>query len=259
MFRQANAFKQALRDRVPQVGCFLSLGSPTSTEIVAGAGFDWVLIDMEHAPNEVPDVLQHLRAVGTSGCEPVVRVPWNEPVIVKRVLDIGARSLLFPYISSADEARAAVQATRYPPEGFRGYAGGTRATGYGRIRDYARESARQTCVLVQVESPQALQAIPEIAAVEGVDGIFIGPNDLATNMGHLGDVAAAPVREAIDAALAAIDRAGLPSGILSLDDNASRSYFGKGCVFVGVSSDGFILARQTERIVREFASLRAAP
>lgn len=258
MFKHSNLFKQAIRRREPQVGCFLSLAAPTSTEIASTAGFDWVMIDMEHAPNEVPDVLAHLRAIGSEACEPMVRVPWNDPIVVKRVLDIGARTLLFPYISSAEEARQAVAATRYPPLGIRGFAGGTRATGYGRIKDYAKRTEEDICVVVQVESSEAIDAIAEIGAVEGVDAIFIGPNDLATNMGYLGNVAAPEVMSRIDAALAAIEKAGKPSGILSLNDEASHEYFRRGCTFIGVTSDGFILGRQTERAVREFAYLKKA-
>lgn len=249
MHKGPNDFKAALASGKRQVGCFLSIGSPTATEIVAGAGFDWLLIDMEHAVNELPDILNHLRAAQLGTAEPAVRVPWNDPIVVKRLLDIGVRTLLFPYIENAEEARQAVASTRYHPQGTRGFAGGTRATAYGRDTTYAKHSAQDTCVLVQVETPAAIAAIPEIADVDGVDGIFIGPNDLATNLGHMGNLGAPAVRDAIASALAAIRKGGKPAGILSLMQDQSRSYFDAGFIFIGATSDTFMLARQAEQVV----------
>src|SRR5579863_9134694 len=167
-----NRFKRAIAQGARQIGLWLSLASPAATEVAAGAGFDWVLIDMEHAPNELPDVAHHLRAAEGGTAEPVVRVPWNEPVMVKRLLDIGARSLLFPFVQSADEASRAVAATRYPPEGIRGFAGTTRANRYGRVAGYAQRASEEICVLVQCETRKAVADIAAIAAIDGIDGIF---------------------------------------------------------------------------------------
>src|SRR6266404_9782180 len=147
-----NEFKRNLAAGKAQIGMWLTLCSPTATEAAAGAGFDWLLIDMEHSPNELPDIAHHLRAAVGGTAEPVVRVPWNEPVIVKRLLDIGARTLLFPFVQSAEEARRAVAATRYPPQGIRGFAGTTRANRYGRVADYAKRASEEICVLVQCET-----------------------------------------------------------------------------------------------------------
>lgn len=252
MHEGPNQFKRALAARKRQVGCFLSMGSPTATEIVAGAGFDWLLIDMEHAVNELPDILHHLRAARGGTAEPAVRVPWNEPILVKRVLDAGVRTLLFPYIENAKEASDAVASTRYHPAGIRGFAGGTRATAYGRDKGYAQSVPDEVCVLVQVETPSAVAAIGDIAKVEGVDGIFIGPNDLATNLGHMGQLGNHEVKQVISDAIAAIGRGGKPAGILSLDNDQSRAYFEAGCTFIGVTSDTYMLARQSEAIASAF-------
>jgi 4-hydroxy-2-oxoheptanedioate aldolase len=186
-----NSFKRALAAGKPQIGLWLSMTSPVATEVVAGAGFDWVLVDMEHSANELVDVVAHLRAAVGGSAEPVVRVPWNEPVLVKRLLDAGARSLLFPFVQSADEARRAVAATRYPPKGIRGVAGTTRANRYGRVKDYARRVEGELCVLVQVETQQALGEIEAIAAIDGIDGLFIGPADLSAFDGAYRRLAAA--------------------------------------------------------------------
>src|SRR5690349_8429308 len=193
-----NHFKRGIASGgTPQIGLWLSLASPFATEIVAGAGFDWVLVDMEHSANDLSEVGHHLRAAVGGTAEPVVRPPWNEPVMVKRLLDIGVRSFLFPFVQSAEEARRAVAATRYPPDGIRGVAVATRANRYGRVPDYPKRAAEEICILVQVETRRAVQEIEAIAAVDGVDGIFIGPSDLAADMGHLGNSQHPEVQDAI--------------------------------------------------------------
>src|SRR3954470_24025865 len=162
-----NKFKRALAERKTQIGLWMTMTSPVAAEVVAGAGFDWFLLDMEHSANDLPEIVSQLRAAEGGTAEPIVRVPWNEPVAVKRVRDQGARSLLFPFVQSAEEARRAVAATRYPPKGIRGVAGTTRANRYGRVKDYAKRAEDEICVLVQVETQQALGQIEAIAAVEG--------------------------------------------------------------------------------------------
>jgi 4-hydroxy-2-oxoheptanedioate aldolase len=247
-----NNFKRALSANKKQVGFWLTLASTTATEIAAGAGFDWVLIDMEHSVNELPDVQDHLRACVGGTAEPVVRIPWNEPVLVKRMLDIGARSLMFPYVQNADEARRAVAATRYPPAGIRGYAGAARGSNYGRIADYAKRIHDELCVIVQIETPQAVAAIPEIAKVDGIDGIFIGPNDLAANMGHVGNMSAPDVKALIRDGVDKIRAGGKAAGILNFREDEARELFKSGVSFIAVAGDAGLMARQTERVVAAF-------
>lgn len=247
-----NRFKRALAAGTPQIGLWMSLASQAATEVAAGAGFDWLLLDMEHSPNELPDIAHHLRAAEGGTAEPVVRVPWNEPVIVKRLLDIGARTLLFPFVQSADEARRAVAATRYPPQGIRGFAGTTRANRYGRIAGYPQKAAAEICVLVQCETRKAVADIAAIAAVDGVDGIFIGPSDLAADMGHLGNTQHAEVQAAILDAGKRIRATGKAPGFLSVREDETRRVLDGGFLFVAVNTDVAILARQTEALVRTF-------
>src|SRR5687767_9684641 len=201
-----NGFKQAIREGRPQIGLWSSLCSNIVAEVIAGAGFDWILIDTEHSPNELPMVLSQLQALVGGTAAPVVRPAWNDMVIIKRLLDIGAQNLLIPYVQTPEEARAAVAATRYPPQGVRGVAGTHRASQYGRIKNYATEANKEICVLVQIETQLALENLEAIAAVEGVDGLFIGPSDLAAALGHLGNNAHPEVRRAIDDALLRIAR-----------------------------------------------------
>lgn len=247
-----NNFKRGLKSGVPQIGLWLSMTSPVATEIVAGSGFDWMLIDMEHSANDLTEVAAHLRASVGGSAEPVVRAPWNEPVIVKRLLDIGARTLLFPFVQSADEARRAVAATRYPPKGIRGVATATRANRYGRVKDYFKRAEEELCVLVQVETKKALAEIEAIAAVDGVDGLFIGPADLSADMGHLGDPQQPAVWEAILAGGERIRKAGKAAGFLSGREDDCRRVLDAGFGFVAVGSDNAILARQSEALVRMY-------
>lgn len=247
-----NRFKRAIAAGTPQIGLWMSLASPAATEVAAGAGFDWLLLDMEHAPNELPDIAHHLRAAEGGTAEPVVRVPWNDAVMVKRLLDIGARSLLFPFVQSAEEARRAVAATRYPPHGIRGFAGTTRANRYGRVPDYAKRAAEEICVLVQCETRKAVADIPAIAAVDGIDGIFIGPADLAADMGHLANTQHPEVQAAILDAGKRIRAAGKAPGFLSLREDETRRVLAGGFIFVAVHTDVALLARQAEALVKLF-------
>jgi 4-hydroxy-2-oxoheptanedioate aldolase len=253
-----NHFKRALAAGSPQIGLWLSMTSPVATEIVVGAGFDWVLLDMEHSANDLTEIAGHLRAAVGGTAEPVVRVPWNEPVIVKRMLDIGARSLLFPFVQSAEEARRAVAATRYPPKGIRGVAGTTRATRYGRVKDYAKQVEDELCVLVQIETQQALREIEAIAAIDGIDGLFIGPADLSASMGHLGNWQHPEVWQAIIDAGKRIRGSGKAPGFLSPREDECRKVLDAGFQFVAVGSDVGILARQSEALVRTYKNPAAS-
>ena len=247
-----NAFKQALAAGRPQIGLWSSLSSNYSVEVIAGAGFDWLLLDMEHSPNDLESLLGQLQAAAPYGAHPVVRVPWSDMVMIKRVLDVGAQSLLIPYVSSADEARAAVSFTRYPPQGVRGVAGTTRATRFGRIKDYARRAHEEICVLVQVETQAALDAIEAICATEGIDGVFIGPADLHASLGHAGEIANARVKPLIDEAIRRIRKAGKAPGILTPSEDDARHWLECGALFVAVGADVGILARGAEALAQKF-------
>ncbi len=182
-----NLFKQAMKDRKLQIGLWSSMCSNLSAEIVAHSGFDWILLDTEHSPNELPGLMSQLQALRGGTAMPVVRAAWNDTVLIKRILDIGAQSILLPYVQNAEEAKRAVQAVRYPPNGVRGVAAGSRASNFGRINGYLTKADAEICLLVQVETRSALDQIEAIAGVEGVDGVFIGPADLSASLGHLGN------------------------------------------------------------------------
>lgn len=248
-----NRLKSGLAEGRPMAGLWLSLDAPAATEIAAGSGADWLLIDMEHAPTALDSVAHHLRAAMAGPVEAVVRVPSAEPVMVKRLLDLGARSLMFPMIDSAEDAARAVSYTRYPPDGMRGLSMTTRANSYGRTPGYLRDHVQDLCVIVQVETPQAVAAIPQIAAVPGVDAIFIGPADLSAAMGHLGGALHPEPQALIDQARDLAKAAGKPIGILGFGTDLARGYFARGFDFVAAAGDSWLLARQFDAII---ASLR---
>ncbi|MGO4378159.1 aldolase/citrate lyase family protein [Pseudoduganella sp. RAF19] len=247
-----NTFKHAILTGKTQLGCWSGLSSHITVEVLANAGFDWLLLDTEHSPNELPMVHSQLQAISQGSAHPIVRPAWNDTVIIKRLLDVGAQTLLIPFVQDADEARRAVAATRYPPLGVRGYSAAARASDYGRVKDYAKQCEEEICVLVQVETPQAIANIEEIAAVEGVDGIFIGPGDLAAAMGHIGNPKHPEVIAAIEQAIRRIRASGKPAGILSPDEAMARHYIEVGSMFTAVGSDIGILARNAEALAGRF-------
>ena len=249
-----NAFKRALKAGKPQIGLWSSLSSHYSVEVIAGAGFDWILLDCEHSPNDLESLLAQLQAAAAYPTTPIVRVPWNDTVTIKRVLDVGAQSLLVPYVCSAEEAKAAVAATRYPPAGVRGVAGTTRASRFGRVKDYAKRAAEELCLLVQVETQQALENIEAICAVDGIDGVFIGPADLHASMGYTGEIANPKVKPLIDDALRRIRKAGKARGILTPSEADARHWLECGALFVAVGADVGILARGAEALAAKFKS-----
>ena len=248
-----NRFKHALREERHQLGLWCSLSSHYAIEVVAGAGFDWLLLDMEHSPNDLESLLPQLQAVAPYPSTPVVRVPWNDMVTIKRVLDVGAQSLLIPYVQSVDEARAAVAATRYPPAGVRGVAGTTRATQFGRIKDYATRAHEEVCLLLQLETEEALTHIEAIAALDGVDGIFVGPADLHASLGYPGETANPKVLPIIDDAIRRIRRTGKAPGILTGDQKLAARYMAEGTLFTAVGADIAVLARGVEQLAAHFA------
>ncbi len=248
-----NRFKQALAAGEKQIGLWNSLSSGGAVEVLCGAGFDWVLIDMEHSPNDLPLVHAQLQAIAAApDSTPIVRPPWNDMVTVKRLLDLGVQTFLIPYVQNAAEAIAAVRHTRYPPKGMRGFASASRATRFGRIPDYWQHAHEQICVLVQVETVEALREIEAIAGVDGVDGIFIGPGDLSASMGHLGEPSHPDVIRTIDDAMHRIHAAGKPSGFLTGDEALAKHYLDMGCQFVAVGSDVVLLARAADALRGRF-------
>jgi 4-hydroxy-2-oxoheptanedioate aldolase len=251
-----NTFKQALAEKRAQIGLWLGLASGYSTEICADAGFDWLLIDGEHAPNDLQSVLQQAQTIaGYPGTQVVARVPIGHghvgEVLLKQYLDLGVQTLLVPMVDNAAQAAAIVRAMRYPPDGIRGMAG-ARASRWGRYPHYAKQANAQVCLLVQAESREALDNIEAIAAVDGVDGIFIGPADLSASLGHVGDAGHVDVLAAIDDAIARIHGAGKAAGILATDETLARRYLDAGATFVAVGLDTNLLARATTALAAKF-------
>lgn len=247
-----NRFKRAIAAGQQQIGLWVSLASPYSAEIVAGSGFDWLVIDTEHSPNEVDATLAQLQVVAAYPVMPVVRPAWNDTVLLKRHLDIGAQTLLIPYVQNGDEAARAVAAVRYPTRGVRGVAGVTRAARFGRVKDYAKRAEQELCMLVQVETREGLDQLEAIARTDGVDGVFIGPADLAAALGHLGDQQHPEVQSAIKDAIARIRACGKPAGILATDEASTRRYIEWGTVFTAVGLDIMVLARETEKLATKY-------
>ena len=235
-----NAFKHNL-GRKQQLGIWSTLGAPSVAELLLGCGFEWILIDTEHSPNELPNVIDHLRVAQAAGVPAVVRPAWNDAVLVKRLMDQGAQSLLFPYVQTPAEAAAAVAATRFPPHGIRGVSGGSRGAGYGLWPDHFARYADEVCVLVQIETPEALAELESIASVPGVDGVFIGPADLAAGMGHLGNAQHPDVQAAIDGAFARLKKIGKPSGYLTTNEKEVARRIAGGVDFISVTTDSALI------------------
>ena len=249
-----NLFKQALAEGRLQIGLWCALASNISAEVIGDAGFDWIMLDTEHAPNEVAGLLPQLQAMARSTATPIARPAWNDPVLIKRIMDLGVHTLLIPWVQNADEARRAVAATRYAPDGIRGSAGGVRASRYGRIPGYLSQANAQVCVLVQAETQASLNNLEAIAAVEGVDGVFIGPSDLAASLGHPGNPAHDDVQAAIAGAVRRLKTVGKAAGILAPVEADARRYIDWGFGFVAVGSDLGVLRGGTDALVRTFKS-----
>ncbi len=247
-----NRFKRALREGRQQIGLWCSLPGSYAAEAVAGSGYDWLLFDTEHSPGDPLTVLAQLQAVAPYPVSAVVRPAANDAVLIKRFLDLGAQTLLIPYVQDEHEARAAVAATRYPPEGVRGVSGLTRATRFGRVPGYAKRAAEELCLLVQVETAEALDRIEAICAVDGVDGVFIGPADLAASLGHVGEPGHPAVVAAVEDAVRRILAAGKPAGILTPDTAFAKTCIETGTTFTAVAIDVGVLARGTEALARQF-------
>jgi 4-hydroxy-2-oxoheptanedioate aldolase len=246
----SNGFLAALRGGQPQIGLWLSLSSGFATEAVAAAGFDWLLIDTEHSPNDLNSVMAQLQILAAHPVTPIVRPDWNDAVLVKRLLDIGAPGLLFPMVQTPTEAERAVAATRYPPHGIRGVSGCTRANAFGRMTDYFSRIAEETAVIVQVETRAAIEQSLDIGKVDGVDGVFFGPADIAADMGLLGRPADPAVWELIRPAARRLIEAGIPVGTLVFDPAFAKSLLAEGFSFVACGSDAVLLARGADALLR---------
>jgi 4-hydroxy-2-oxoheptanedioate aldolase len=250
----ANHFKRAIKAGRSQIGLWCSLASNISVEIVAGSGFDWLLLDTEHSPNELPMVYSQLQAVMENRVQPIVRPAWNDQVLIKRFLDAGVQTLLIPMIQTVEEAEQAVASTRYPPRGVRGFASASRSSRFGRVKDYHTRCEEEICVLVQIETRLGLDNLEAIAAVEGVDGVFIGPGDLSAGLGYLGDQGNPAFRPVVEDAMRRIKAAGNAPGILTGDEALARRCIELVCLFAAVGSDSGILARSSEQLAAKFRS-----
>ncbi len=253
-----NSFKAALAAGRQQIGLWSTLSTAFAAEMVAGAGFDWLLLDTEHSPGDVLTVLAQLQALSGYALTPVVRPASNDAVLIKRFLDSGAQTLLIPYVQSAEEARLAVAATRYPPDGIRGVSALTRATRFGRVADYPAKVASELCLLVQIETQQGLDSLEDIAAVKDVDGVFIGPGDLAASLGHIGELKHPIVVSAVEDALRRLAAIGKPAGILTADPDFAERCIELGCLFTAVGVDAGLLARASDTLAGRFATYRNA-
>jgi 4-hydroxy-2-oxoheptanedioate aldolase len=252
----ANPFKQALREGRTQIGLWLGLADPYAAEICAGAGFDWVLIDGEHSPNDLRSTLAIAQAIAAyPQTHAVARVPMGHgqvgQMLIKQYLDIGIQTLLVPMVDTPEQAQALVRSLRYPPQGVRGM-GGARASRWGRYTDYAQRANDEVCLLVQLETRQALDNLEAIAAIDGVDGLFIGPSDLAASLGHVGQNTHPEVQAAIDDAIGRIRACGKAPGILTLDEKLARHQLAQGAQFVAVGVDHNVLTRGVAQLAATY-------
>jgi len=248
-----NTFKQALRAGQPQIGLWVSLAEAYVAELLAGSGFDWMLLDGEHGPNDVRSILSQLQAVAPYPVTPIVRPVIGETALIKQYLDLGAQTLLIPMVETPEQAAQLVRATRYPPEGVRGVgAGVARASRWNKYTDYLQKADDEICLLVQVETASAAARLKEIAAVPGVDGVFFGPADLSASMGHRGNPGHPEVQKVIEEGIATVRAAGKAAGILTVDTALARRYLELGALFVAVGVDTTLLARASRELAASF-------
>ncbi|KIC10594.1 2-keto-3-deoxy-L-rhamnonate aldolase [Leisingera sp. ANG-M1] len=251
-----NSFKQALSQGKRQIGCWMSFADGQIAEIMGTCGFDWLVIDGEHAPNDIRSIRDQLMALAASPSHPVVRVPVGETWMIKQVLDAGAQTMLVPIVESAEQARELVRACHYPPKGVRGVgATAARATMFGTVSEYIQTADQEVCLLVQVENRAGMEALDEILKVEGIDGVFIGPADLSTDMGHQGNSAHPEVRAAIADAITRIKAAGVAPGILGTTEEATQAYADMGAQFLAVGIDVMVLARNARDLAAKWKAV----
>ncbi len=254
-----NTFKQAMRAGKPQIGLWVSLADAYVAELLAGAGFDWLLLDAEHGPNHVRSILSQLQAVAPYPVSPLVRPVVGETALIKQYLDLGVQTLLIPMVETPEQAAQLVRATRYPPEGVRGVGSGVaRASRWNLYGNYLNEADEQICLLVQVETASAAARLKEIVAVPGIDGVFFGPADLSASMGHRGNPGHPEVQKVIEDGIATVRAAGKAPGILTVDQTLARRYLELGALFVAVGVDTTLLGRASRELAAKFKGGTAA-
>ena len=252
MAAPVNSFKQSLKEGRQTIGCWLTQGTAIAAEIAATADFDWLLIDTEHSPNDVPSVLAQLQAIAGYDAAAAVRPHIAETHIIKQILDLGCQTLIVPMVESAAQAEMLVKSMRYPPNGIRGVGGaGARATGFSSHADYLTTADNEMCLVVQIETKAGLDALDDILTVDGVDAVFIGPSDLSANLGHIGNIGAPEVVKAVETALDKIAASDKASGIMALDPAAAKGYLTRGVDFVAVSIDARTLALSLRAIAAD--------
>jgi len=250
-----NHFKKALQQDQALIGLWLGLANSYTAELIAGAGFDWLLIDGEHAPNDLQDMLTQLQALAGFEVAPIIRPVWPDAVRIKQVLDLGAQTILAPMIETSEQAADVVRATRYPPAGIRGVGSAlARASQFNRTANYLQTANEQICVLIQIETPKGVENLKEILAVEGVDGVFIGPADLSASMGHIGNPTHPEVQRVIEDSIALIKASGKAAGILMADKTLAQRYIELGAKFVAVGSDTGLLMKASSDLLASFKS-----
>jgi 4-hydroxy-2-oxoheptanedioate aldolase len=251
-----NRFKQALREGKPQIGLWLALGDAISAELCAGAGFDWLVLDAEHGPNDLRSLLAQMQAVAPYPSHPVVRIRVGDPHIIKQVLEVGAQTMLIPMVETAEQAASLVAAMQYPPAGFRGVGSALgRSSRWNRMAAYPQQAGNEMCLLVQIETRRGVENIKAIAATPGVDGVFIGPADLSASMSHLGNMTHPDVLATIEQCIGHIRAAGKAPGILFGDEALVKRYLELGVLFIAVSADTLILSQGTDRMAARFKGL----
>ena len=252
MAAPVNSFKQSLKEGRQTIGCWLTQGTAIAAEIAATADFDWLLIDTEHSPNDVPSVLAQLQAIAGYDAAAAGRPHIGETHIIKQSLDLGCQTLIVPMVESAAQAEMLVKSMRYPPNGIRGVGGaGARATGFSSHADYLTTADNEMCLVVQIETKAGLDALDDILTVDGVDAVFIGPSDLSANLGHIGNIGAPEVVKAVETALDKIAASDKASGIMALDPAAAKGYLARGVDFVAVSIDARTLALSLRAIAAD--------
>lgn len=256
-----NTFKQALKQGdTAQIGLWLGLANSYTAELLAGAGFDWLLIDAEHAPNDLQTILGQLQAIAPYPSHPIVRPPWPDAVRIKQILDLGAQTILAPMVETGEQAAEVVSATRYPPQGIRGVGSAlARASGFNRMPEYLQTANDEICVLIQIETPKGVENLDDILATEGVDGVFIGPSDLSASMGHIGNPGHPDVQKVIEESIAKIVAAGKAPGILIADQTLAQRYIELGALFVGVGTDTGLLMKSSNDLAAKFKANIEAP
>lgn len=253
-----NPFRAALGRGRPLIGIWSMLNSTNAVEGLGYSGFDWLLIDGEHAPVSLHDAMDHLRAIAATPTIPILRLPWNDPILLKQHLDAGATTIMLPYVQDADEADAAVRAMRYPPQGTRGVAAMHRASRYARLRDYVTRANDELFLIVQIETVAAVERIEEIAAIDGVDALFFGPGDLAATMGFPGEAGHPEVIRLIEEGLARCRKTGKAVGVLAPNDELSERHIRSGFDFVSVANDCALLFRNADAAAERFRAVAEA-